>query len=139
MTIHPLLIGLLLAAAGTATAALLPAAGQLPVRAAPVAVVGLGPAALVTRGGDAGAAAGSEPGSSSGAGGQDQGRETGEVKWFNADKGFGFIIRDNGEEIFVHFRSIRGANRRGLRDGQAVRFSVADTAKGPQAEDVEPL
>ena len=65
--------------------------------------------------------------------------EEGEVKWFNVSKGFGFIRRENGEEIFVHFRSIVGSKqgRRGLRDGQPVRFRVAETDKGPQAEDVE--
>jgi CspA family cold shock protein len=66
-------------------------------------------------------------------------RETGEVKWFNMSKGFGFIIKDNGDEIFVHFRSIRGEGRRGLRDGQRVSFVEAQSSKGPQAEDVEPL
>ena len=66
-------------------------------------------------------------------------REEGEVKWFNVTKGFGFITRENGEEIFVHFRSIRGENRRGLRDGQRVTFVVTDSDKGPQAEDVEGL
>jgi len=67
----------------------------------------------------------------------DSPREQGKVKWFNVSKGFGFIIRDNGEEIFVHFRSIRGGGRRGLRDGQTVTFVVTDSDKGPQAEDVE--
>ncbi len=66
-------------------------------------------------------------------------RETGEVKWFNMSKGFGFIIKENGDEIFVHFRSIRGEGRRGLRDGQRVSFVEAQSDKGPQAEDVEPL
>ena len=66
------------------------------------------------------------------------GRETGKVKWFNVSKGFGFIIKDDGEEIFVHFRSIRGEGRRSLRDGQRVTFVVTDSDKGPQAEDVEP-
>jgi CspA family cold shock protein len=66
-------------------------------------------------------------------------REEGEVKWFNVSKGFGFITKDNGEEIFVHFRSIRGEGRRGLKDGQRVSFVEANTDKGPQAEDVEPL
>lgn len=66
-------------------------------------------------------------------------REEGEVKWFNVTKGFGFITRNNGEEIFVHFRSIRGENRRGLRDGQKVTFVVTESDKGPQAEDVEGL
>lgn len=68
-------------------------------------------------------------------------REIGTVKWFNVSKGFGFIVRENGEEIFVHFRSIRGddKSRRGLRDGQSVSYVVLDSDKGPQAEDVEPL
>ena len=66
-------------------------------------------------------------------------REEGVVKWFNVSKGFGFITKDNGEEIFVHFRSIRGEGRRSLRDGQRVSFVEAATEKGPQAEDVEPL
>lgn len=66
-------------------------------------------------------------------------RQHGQVKWFNVSKGFGFITRDDGEEIFVHFRSIRGGGRRGLRDGQRVTFIVADSDKGPQAEDVEAL
>lgn len=64
------------------------------------------------------------------------GRERGTVKWFNVSKGFGFIVKENGEEIFVHFRSIRGEGRRGLRDGQSVTFVVAQSDKGPQAEDV---
>jgi CspA family cold shock protein len=67
----------------------------------------------------------------------DTSREHGTVKWFNVSKGFGFIVKDDGEEIFVHFRSIRGEGRRGLRDGQRVSFIVAQSDKGPQAEDVE--
>lgn len=63
-------------------------------------------------------------------------RETGKVKWFNVAKGFGFIIRENNEEIFVHFRAIQGNSRRGLRDGQPVSFVVKQSDKGPQAEDV---
>ena len=69
-------------------------------------------------------------------------REPGKVKWFNRNKGFGFIIRESGEEIFVHQRSIRpvgeGDSRRrpALRDGQAVTFQVAERDKGIQAEDV---
>ena len=63
-------------------------------------------------------------------------RERGTVKWFNVSKGFGFIVRDNGEEIFVHFRSVRGEGRRSLRDGQKVSFIVTQSDKGPQAEDV---
>lgn len=65
-------------------------------------------------------------------------RESGKVKWFNVSKGFGFIIKDDGEEIFVHFRAIRGKGRRGLKDGQRVSFVVVDSEKGPQAEDVVP-
>ena len=71
--------------------------------------------------------------------GSDGNREQGEVKWFNVSKGFGFITKDDGEEIFVHFRSIRGEGRRGLRDGERVSFVVAQSDKGPQAEDVEGL
>jgi CspA family cold shock protein len=66
-------------------------------------------------------------------------RVQGEVKWFNTAKGFGFIRQDDGDEIFVHFRSIRGSGRRGLRDGQRVSFIIAQSDKGPQAEDVEAL
>ena len=66
-------------------------------------------------------------------------REDGTVKWFNVSKGFGFITKENGEEIFVHFRSIRGEGRRSLSDGQRVSFVEAQSDKGPQAEDVEPL
>ena len=68
-------------------------------------------------------------------------REEGVVKWFNSSKGFGFIIRDDGEEIFVHYRSIIGADegRRSLRDGQQVSYVVTDSDKGPQAEEVEGL
>ena len=64
-------------------------------------------------------------------------REQGQVKWFNVSKGFGFITKDDGEEIFVHFRAIRDGGRRGLKDGQRVTFIVAQSDKGPQAEDVE--
>ncbi len=66
-------------------------------------------------------------------------RDEGEVKWFNVSKGFGFITKDDGEEIFVHFRSIRGEGRRGLREGQRVSFVETRTEKGPQAEDVDAL
>jgi CspA family cold shock protein len=66
----------------------------------------------------------------------DGNRERGTVKWFNGSKGFGFIVKDDGEEIFVHFRSIRGEGRRSLSDGQRVTFIVSESDKGPQAEDV---
>ena len=65
--------------------------------------------------------------------------ETGTVKWFNVSKGYGFIIRANGEEIFVHHRSVQGEGRGRLEDGASVRFRVAETDKGPQAEDVTTL
>ncbi|ARU56034.1 cold shock protein [Oleiphilus messinensis] len=67
---------------------------------------------------------------------EDGDRESGTVKWFNVSKGFGFITRDSGEEIFVHFRSIRGRGHRSLRQGQRVRFSVSQGEKGLQADNV---
>lgn len=63
-------------------------------------------------------------------------RETGSVKWFNANKGFGFITRDSGDDVFVHFRSIRGEGHRVLHDGQRVEFEVSQGEKGLQADDV---
>lgn len=66
-------------------------------------------------------------------------KETGSVKWFSASKGFGFITRDNGEDIFVHFRSIAGSGHRILREGQRVEFAVTEGSKGLQAEDVTAL
>ncbi len=66
----------------------------------------------------------------------DENRETGTVKWFNTSKGFGFISRDSGEDIFVHFRAIRGEGHRILVEGQRVEFSVMQRDKGLQAEDV---
>ncbi len=72
-------------------------------------------------------------------GDDDDGRETGEVKWFNPNKGYGFITRSSGEEIFVHFRSIRGRGHRTLRQGQNVRFKATEGEKGLQAEDVTPV
>ena len=66
----------------------------------------------------------------------DDDRETGRVKWFNRTKGFGFIVRDSGGEVFVHHRNIRGTGRRSLKDGEYVRFKVTTHDKGPQAEQV---
>jgi CspA family cold shock protein len=65
-----------------------------------------------------------------------QGQERGTVKWFNAAKGFGFITRENGEDVFVHFRSIQGKGHRSLGEGQAVVFSITKGDKGLQAVDV---
>ena len=64
------------------------------------------------------------------------GQEVGTVKWFNAAKGFGFITRENGDDIFVHFRSIQGKGHRSLGEGQRVVFSLAEGDKGLQAVDV---
>tara|TARA_R110002051_G_scaffold2291_5_gene12030 strand:+ start:62661 stop:63311 length:651 start_codon:yes stop_codon:yes gene_type:complete len=63
-------------------------------------------------------------------------REAGTVKWFNTNKGFGFISRDQGDDVFVHFRAIRGEGHRALAEGQRVEFVVANRDKGLQAEDV---
>lgn len=63
-------------------------------------------------------------------------REMGTVKWFNVSKGFGFITRDSGGDVFVHFRSIRGTGHRSLAEGQRVRFAIVQSDKGMQAEDV---
>lgn len=66
----------------------------------------------------------------------DSHRETGTVKWFNVTKGFGFITRDSGDDVFVHYRAIRGEGHRTLTEGQRVEFEVIDKDKGLQAEDV---
>lgn len=63
-------------------------------------------------------------------------RETGTVKWFNNSKGYGFIQRDQGEDVFVHFRAIRGEGYRSLQEGQRVEFTVTQGQKGLQADDV---
>lgn len=63
-------------------------------------------------------------------------RETGTVKWFNSDKGYGFIVRDQGGDLFVHYSSIQGGGYRVLEEGQRVEFTVAQGQKGPQAQDV---
>ncbi len=62
--------------------------------------------------------------------------EQGIVKWFNADKGFGFITRENGDDVFVHFTAIQGNGYRSLEEGQRVKFDVVQGPKGPQAENV---
>mgnify|MGYP001291246499 CR=1 FL=1 len=63
-------------------------------------------------------------------------RQSGIVKWFNDAKGFGFIEREGGEDVFVHFRSLRGEGYRTLKQGARVEFALAKTEKGFQAEDV---
>ena len=66
-------------------------------------------------------------------------RETGTVKWFNDAKGFGFIQRESGDDVFVHHSSIRSEGFRSLGEGQKVEFSVVQGQKGPPAEGVVPV
>jgi len=63
-------------------------------------------------------------------------RQIGTVKWFNDAKGFGFISRENGPDVFVHFRAISGSGFRTLQEGQKVTFTVTQGPKGAQAENV---
>jgi CspA family cold shock protein len=63
--------------------------------------------------------------------------ETGTVKWFNDAKGYGFISRQNGEDVFVHFSAIQAGGFRSLQEGQAVQFDVTKGPKGWQAENVQ--
>ena len=60
-------------------------------------------------------------------------RENGTVKWFNDAKGYGFISREDGEDVFVHYSSVEGDGFRSLSEGQAVEFDVEQGPKGPQA------
>lgn len=64
---------------------------------------------------------------------------TGQVKWFNESKGFGFIEQESGPDVFVHFSAIQGSGFKTLTEGQKVSFNVTDGQKGPQAENVTPL
>jgi len=66
-------------------------------------------------------------------------KEQGTVKWFNASKGFGFIQRQSGEDVFVHFSAIQGDGYKSLNEGQAVEFEVARGPKGLQAANVASL
>jgi CspA family cold shock protein len=63
-------------------------------------------------------------------------RITGTVKWFNGTKGYGFISREGGEDVFVHFSAIQGDGFKNLNEGQKVEFTVEKGAKGPQASNV---
>jgi CspA family cold shock protein len=66
-------------------------------------------------------------------------RVTGTVKWFNGAKGYGFIEREEGEDVFVHYSAIRGQGFRNLEEGQSVEFNVEPGRKGLQATDVTVL
>jgi CspA family cold shock protein len=65
--------------------------------------------------------------------------EKGTVKWFNDAKGFGFISRESGEDVFVHFRAIESQGFKSLKEGQPVEFEVVTGQKGLQADKVKPL
>jgi CspA family cold shock protein len=62
--------------------------------------------------------------------------ENGKVKWFNSEKGFGFIEREGGDDVFVHFSAIQGEGFKTLEEGQAVTFDVEQGNRGPQAANV---
>ena len=62
--------------------------------------------------------------------------ETGTIKWFDPSKGYGFLIRDKGGDLFVHLRSVQPQDRRKLKENTRVRYSVENTEKGPQAENI---
>jgi CspA family cold shock protein len=66
-------------------------------------------------------------------------RETGTVKWFNGQKGYGFIARDGGEDVFVHYSAIEGDGFRNLYEGDRVEFAVEQGQKGPSATGVRRL
>jgi CspA family cold shock protein len=63
----------------------------------------------------------------------------GTVKWFNADKGYGFIAPESGEDVFVHFSAIQATGYRSLEEGQVVEFDITQGQKGPQAANVRLL
>jgi len=63
-------------------------------------------------------------------------RVTGTVKWFSRQKGYGFIEREGGDDVFVHFSAIQGEGFRNLEEGDQVEFTIESSSKGPQAADV---
>ena len=63
-------------------------------------------------------------------------RTTGTVKWFNGSKGYGFISREGGEDVFVHYTAIQGTGFRNLEEGQTVEFDIVEGDRGPQAANV---
>ena len=65
--------------------------------------------------------------------------EQGKVKWFNAEKGFGFIEHEAGSDVFVHYSAIQGEGFKSLEEGQSVSFQVEEGQRGPQAANVEKL
>ena len=66
-------------------------------------------------------------------------RIRGEVRWFNAAKGYGFLSRDNAPDVFVHFSAIQSDGYRSLKEGERVEYDVVEGAKGPQADAVQRL
>ncbi len=65
--------------------------------------------------------------------------QNGKVKWFNSEKGYGFIESDNGDDVFVHFTAIQGEGYRSLEENQAVSFEIVEGNRGPQAANVVKL
>jgi cold shock protein len=66
-------------------------------------------------------------------------RVTGTVKWFNSEKGYGFISHEGGKDVFVHYSSLEGSGFRNLTEGESVEFEIEDSPKGPQAAKVTKL
>lgn len=64
---------------------------------------------------------------------------TGKVKWFNAEKGFGFITADNGKDVFAHFSQIQKDGYKSLQEGEAVEFDITEGQKGPQASNIRSI
>lgn len=79
---------------------------------------------------------GAGAGAGAGGGRPKSGKDQGQVKWFNSSKGYGFIAREEGDDVFVHYRSILGKGHRSLYEGQEVEFTVSMGEKGLQADEV---